>query len=123
MNLESILVAIEVTGTIAFALSGLIESTRKRMDVIGVLSVTFASAFGGGTVRDVLLDRRPLFWVTTFPTPCAPSSAARSFSRSTRWARCRNCPRWRESAPRPASGCSPWPADGASLPGPPGDAG
>ena len=63
MSLESILVAIEVAGTIAFALSGLIESTRKRMDVIGVLSVTFVSAFGGGTVRDVLLDRRPLFWV------------------------------------------------------------
>ena len=33
------------------------------MDVIGVVSVAFASAFGGGTVRDVLLDRRPLFWV------------------------------------------------------------
>jgi uncharacterized membrane protein YeiH len=63
MNLESILLAIEVAGTIAFALSGLIEATRKRMDVVGVLSVSFASAFGGGTVRDVLLDRRPLFWV------------------------------------------------------------
>lgn len=63
MNLDPILLAIEVAGTVAFALSGLIEATRRRMDVIGVLSVTFASAFGGGTVRDVLLDRRPLFWV------------------------------------------------------------
>jgi uncharacterized membrane protein YeiH len=33
------------------------------MDIIGVWSVTFVSAFGGGTLRDVLLDRRPLFWV------------------------------------------------------------
>ncbi|UCV09461.1 trimeric intracellular cation channel family protein [Dechloromonas denitrificans] len=63
MNIEPLLIAIEVAATIAFALSGLIEATRKRMDVIGVFSVTFVSAFGGGTLRDVLLDRRPLFWV------------------------------------------------------------
>lgn len=63
MKLESILIAIEVAATFAFALSGLIESARKKMDIIGVLSVTFVSAFGGGTLRDVLLDRRPLFWV------------------------------------------------------------
>lgn len=63
MKLESILIAIEVAATFAFALSGLIESARKKMDIIGVLSVTFVSAFGGGTLRDVLLDRRPFFWV------------------------------------------------------------
>ena len=63
MKLEAILIAIEVAATFAFALSGLIESARKKMDIIGVLSVTFVSAFGGGTLRDVLLDRRPLFWV------------------------------------------------------------
>lgn len=63
MSLDSILLAIEVAATVAFALSGLIEATRRRMDVVGVFSVSFASAFGGGTVRDLLLDRRPLFWV------------------------------------------------------------
>lgn len=63
MKLESILIAIEVAATFAFAVSGLIEATRKRMDIVGVFSVTFVSAFGGGTLRDVLLDRRPLFWV------------------------------------------------------------
>ena len=57
------LIAVEVAATIAFALSGLIEATRKRLDIVGVFSVAFASAFGGGTVRDVLLDRRPFFWV------------------------------------------------------------
>jgi uncharacterized membrane protein YeiH len=36
---------------------------RLRMDVVGVFSVAFVSAFGGGTVRDLLLARRPLFWV------------------------------------------------------------
>ena len=63
LPLASLLSTIEVAATIAFAMSGLIEATRKRMDVIGVFSVTFVSAFAGGTVRDVLLDRRPLFWV------------------------------------------------------------
>jgi uncharacterized membrane protein YeiH len=41
----------------------LTAAVRQRMDVVGVFSVAFVSAFGGGTLRDVLLDRRPLFWV------------------------------------------------------------
>ncbi|AMO37093.1 trimeric intracellular cation channel family protein [Thauera humireducens] len=63
MKFETILLVIEVGGTIAFAMSGLLEAIRKRMDIVGVFSVAFVSAFGGGTVRDVLLDRRPLFWI------------------------------------------------------------
>ena len=63
MSPETILLAIEVAATVAFALSGILEATRRRMDIVGVLSVAFASAFGGGTLRDLLLDRRPLFWV------------------------------------------------------------
>ncbi|HHW64175.1 MAG TPA: trimeric intracellular cation channel family protein [Rhodocyclaceae bacterium] len=63
MKFETILLVIEVGGTLAFAMSGLIEAMRKRMDFVGVFSVAFVSAFGGGTVRDVLLDRRPLFWI------------------------------------------------------------
>ena len=63
MNLHPFLVAIEVGGTLAFAMSGLIEAIRKRMDIVGVFSVAFVSAFGGGTLRDILLDRRPLFWI------------------------------------------------------------
>ncbi|MDX5410893.1 MAG: trimeric intracellular cation channel family protein [Thauera sp.] len=63
MKFQTILLVIEVGGTLAFAMSGLLEAIRKRMDIVGVFSVAFVSAFGGGTVRDVLLDRRPLFWV------------------------------------------------------------
>jgi uncharacterized membrane protein YeiH len=58
-----LLVAIEVGATIAFALSGLLEAARKRLDAVGVCMVTGLAAFGGGTLRDVLLDRRPFFWV------------------------------------------------------------
>jgi uncharacterized membrane protein YeiH len=57
------LIAIEVGGTVAFAMSGLMEAMRKRMDVVGVFSVAFVSALGGGTVRDILLNRRPLVWI------------------------------------------------------------
>ncbi|HQC71717.1 MAG TPA: trimeric intracellular cation channel family protein [Candidatus Competibacteraceae bacterium] len=63
MSLEPLLTVIEVAATVVFAISGLIEALRKRMDVVGVFSVAFVTAFGGGTLRDVLLDRRPLFWV------------------------------------------------------------
>jgi len=56
-------VAVEAVATIAFALSGVIEGARKRLDAVGIGVVAGLAAFGGGTVRDILLDRRPLFWV------------------------------------------------------------
>jgi uncharacterized membrane protein YeiH len=55
--------ALEVAATAAFALSGVIEGARKRLDAVGVVAVAMLAAFGGGTLRDVLLDRRPFFWV------------------------------------------------------------
>ena len=54
---------IEVVGIVAFALSGVIEAARRRLDVVGVCAVAILASFGGGTLRDVLLDRRPFFWV------------------------------------------------------------
>jgi uncharacterized membrane protein YeiH len=56
-------IALEVIGTLAFALSGLLEAARKKLDIVGMAMVTFLAAFGGGTLRDILLDRRPFFWV------------------------------------------------------------
>ncbi len=55
--------AFEAAATLAFALSGLVEAVRKRMDAVGICVVSGLTAFGGGTMRDVLLDRRPFFWV------------------------------------------------------------
>lgn len=62
-SLGLVLTVIESAATIAFALSGLLEAARKRLDAVGVCIVAGLAAFGGGTVRDVLLDRRPFFWV------------------------------------------------------------
>ncbi len=55
---------IEIMAILVGAFSGFIEARRKRMDLVGVFTVAFITAFGGGTLRDILLDRRPLFWVT-----------------------------------------------------------
>ena len=55
---------IEIMAILVGAFSGFIEARRKRMDLVGVFTVAFITAFGGGTMRDLLLDKRPLFWVT-----------------------------------------------------------
>ena len=57
------LTALELLGTGAFAVSGVISAMRKNMDVVGIVVCGFLAAFGGGTLRDVLIDRRPFFWV------------------------------------------------------------
>jgi uncharacterized membrane protein YeiH len=53
----------EMLATVAFALSGLLEAARKKLDAVGVVVVAGLAAFGGGTLRDILLDRRPFFWM------------------------------------------------------------
>lgn len=45
------------------ALTGVLDAGRKRMDLVGAVMVGMATALGGGTVRDVLLDR-PVFWIS-----------------------------------------------------------
>ena len=59
----SLIKFIEIMAILVGAFSGFIEARRKRMDLVGVFTVAFIAAFGGGTLRDILLDRRPLFWV------------------------------------------------------------
>jgi uncharacterized membrane protein YeiH len=57
------LAIMEAVAILAYAISGLIEARTRRLDAVGTFLVAMATAFGGGTVRDVLLDRRPFFWV------------------------------------------------------------
>jgi len=63
INFSTLQSAVEIAATLAFALSGLLAGARKQLDVVGLCVVAGLSAFGGGTLRDVLLDRRPFFWV------------------------------------------------------------
>jgi uncharacterized membrane protein YeiH len=53
----------EIIGTTAFAISGIIEGSRRKLDAVGICMVAGLAAFGGGTLRDVLIGHRPFFWV------------------------------------------------------------
>ncbi|WP_277186121.1 trimeric intracellular cation channel family protein [Caballeronia sp. BR00000012568055] len=53
----------EALAIFAYAFSGLIEARKRRLDSVGAFFVALVTAFGGGTVRDVLLSRRPFYWV------------------------------------------------------------
>jgi uncharacterized membrane protein YeiH len=55
--------AIEFGAVVAFAICGILLASRKQMDFVGLFAVASAVAFGGGTIRDLCLDRTPLFWI------------------------------------------------------------
>lgn len=59
----SLLSLVDAIGVFAFALSGLIEARKRDMDLVGLFVVALVTAFGGGTLRDLLLDRSPIFWI------------------------------------------------------------
>lgn len=46
-----------------FAVSGVLSAGRKSLDWLGVVVIAIVTAIGGGTLRDVLLDRHPIFWI------------------------------------------------------------
>jgi uncharacterized membrane protein YeiH len=60
---ENILLFLTYIAVIASAISGALEARKNEMDIVGATTIAFATAFGGGTVRDLLLGRTPVFWV------------------------------------------------------------
>lgn len=54
---------IDVLGTIAFSISGVLVAMNKKMDPFGVFIIAFVTAVGGGTLRDVLIGATPVFWM------------------------------------------------------------
>ena len=56
---DSLRLLVELSATAAFALSGLMEAARKRLDAVGVCVVAFLAAFGGGTLRDMVCNEIP----------------------------------------------------------------
>jgi uncharacterized membrane protein YeiH len=61
--LNTLLGWLDLAGVAVFAASGALVAARKRMDVIGFIVIGAATGFGGGTVRDLLLGRTPVFWL------------------------------------------------------------
>ncbi len=54
---------IDVLGTIAFAISGVLVAINKKMDLFGILIIGFVTAVGGGTLRDILIGQTPVSWM------------------------------------------------------------
>lgn len=55
---------LDLIGIGVFAVSGALAAGRKRLDLLGVFVLASVTAIGGGTLRDLLLDRHPIFWLT-----------------------------------------------------------
>lgn len=58
-----ILYIIDLLGVAVFAVSGALAAGRKGLDLLGVLALATVTAIGGGTIRDLLLARHPIFWI------------------------------------------------------------
>ncbi|MEM0517068.1 MULTISPECIES: trimeric intracellular cation channel family protein [Aequorivita] len=50
-----LILLIDILGTIAFAISGVLTAINKRLDPFGILIIAFVAAIGGGTLRDILI--------------------------------------------------------------------
>ncbi|WP_370750351.1 trimeric intracellular cation channel family protein [Pandoraea nosoerga] len=62
-QLLTILAIMEAIAVFSCAISGFAEARKQHLDPVGAFVLAFATAFGGGTLRDVLLDHRPFYWV------------------------------------------------------------
>lgn len=62
-QLHTILAVMEAIAVLSCAISGFAEARKQHLDPVGAFVLAFATAFGGGTLRDVLLDHRPFYWV------------------------------------------------------------
>lgn len=59
----SLLVYLDYAGIALFAATGALAASRKQLDLIGFLFFAMVTGTGGGTVRDIVLGRVPVFWV------------------------------------------------------------
>lgn len=59
MTVENILFAIEIIGTVAFAITGVITALEKKFDIFGAIVLGTVTAVGGGIVRDLILGYTP----------------------------------------------------------------
>jgi len=67
---------LEIAGIMVFAASGVLSAGRKGMDLVGVAVIAVVTALGGGTLRDLLLERHPVSWIahTSYLWACLAAS-------------------------------------------------
>ncbi|WP_201534705.1 trimeric intracellular cation channel family protein [Psychrobacter immobilis] len=61
---DILLYLLDMIGVIACAIAGTLLAQHKGFDIAGCILVSMVNAIGGGTLRDMALDRHPLFWMT-----------------------------------------------------------
>lgn len=66
---------LDYAAVIVFAITGALVASRAQLDLVGFAFIACLTAVGGGTVRDVLLDRNPIFWIAE-PTYLGAAAAA-----------------------------------------------
>ncbi|AXI45052.1 hypothetical protein C1J03_02780 [Sulfitobacter sp. SK012] len=71
----TLLSLLDYASVLIFAITGALVASRAQLDLVGFGFIACLTALGGGTLRDLLLDRNPIFWIAT-PTYLAVASAA-----------------------------------------------
>lgn len=71
----TVALALDLAAVLVFAVTGALAAARAQLDPVGFVFVACLTAVGGGTVRDLLLGRQPVFWVAD-PLPVALAAGA-----------------------------------------------
>ena len=71
----TVLSALDYAAVLVFALTGGLAASRAQLDLVGFMFMASLTAVGGGTLRDLLLNRDPVFWIAD-PTPLAIAATA-----------------------------------------------
>lgn len=71
----SLIALLDYASVLIFAITGALVASRAQLDLVGFAFIACLTALGGGTIRDVLLDRNPIFWIAN-PTYLAVASGA-----------------------------------------------
>lgn len=67
---------LDLASVFVFALTGALAASRAQLDIVGFLFFSAITAVGGGTMRDLLLDRNPVFWIAKPEILLAAAAAA-----------------------------------------------
>lgn len=59
----SLVFVFEIIGTFVFAVSGASTAAAKKFDILGIAIIALVTAFGGGTLRDVMIGEQPVSWM------------------------------------------------------------
>ncbi len=63
MTLETLVLALDYASVLIFALTGALVASRGQLDPVGFIFFATLTGIGGGTLRDLVLGRDPVFWV------------------------------------------------------------